>query len=145
MCLVLFCGCRPETPTRAESLGLAGEYIDVHHDEDAPVVLELHDDGSFSCVRGPRRPGEVAPAPKTLGRGTWGFEAGRLELHGDGWTVTFVPDSTWVEIPRGGAMMRSLRWVTSTEGSPFTASDLVSRDELLELLHPTEGSGSSQF
>jgi hypothetical protein len=144
--LLSVCGCRPEVPSRAESLGLASEYIDVHHEEDdAAPVLQLHDDGSFTYVRGPRTPSEVAPAPETLGRGEWELEGAQLQLRGDGWTVAFVPDSTWVEIPRGATMMRCLRWVTSTEGSPFSASDLVSRDELAELLHPTAGSGSSQF
>lgn len=114
-------------------------------DDDTHVVLQLRDDGSFAFVRGPREPGEVAPEPETIADGSWDMIGGRLEVMGEGWTATFVPDSSWVTIPRGAAMLPSLRWVTSTEGSPFEAGHLVSRDDLRELLHPTEGSGSSGF
>jgi hypothetical protein len=143
--LLLLSGCGGEEPSRAESMGLAGEYVDVHRCEDTPSVLQLHDDKSFTYLRGPRMLGEVAPRPETLGEGSWSFESGLLDLRGESWTASFTPDSIWVEIPSGAALMRSLRWVTSTGASPFTASNLVSRAELQELLHPTEGSGSSQF
>ena len=55
----------------------------------------------------------------------------------------YEADSTRVEILARADTLSSLRWVTSTEGSPFSACDLVSMSEFDEFLHPTEGSGSS--
>jgi hypothetical protein len=124
-------------------MGLAGEYVDVDSDEDRPLVLQLRDDGTFIFVRGPRAVGVVAPEPESIAEGRWEVIGGELEITAGGWRATFVPDSTWVTIPRGAAMLPSLRWVTSTEGSPFSAGHLVSREHFEELLHPSEGSGSS--
>jgi hypothetical protein len=141
---LLLSGCRPETPSTAETLGLAREYVDVDRDQDLPVVLQLDDDGTFIYIKGPRGRGEVAPAPASLAEGTWQCADGDLELRGDGWSASFAADSTWVEVPRGARMLTSLRWVTSSPGSPFSACNLVSRAEFEELLSPKAGTGSAQ-
>jgi hypothetical protein len=51
--------------------------------------------------------------------------------------------SEYVAVRRGAGFLSSLRWLSSTEGSPFTACDLVAREEFHDLLHPPEGDGSS--
>ncbi|MBN2565731.1 MAG: hypothetical protein JXB46_08470 [Candidatus Eisenbacteria bacterium] len=136
--------CEAEAPNGAQNLGLAGEYVDVERDEDRAVVLRLEDDGTFEYLKGPRERGEVSPPSELLGEGTWTCVADNLLLEGEGWTTRFVADSIWVEIPRRAAMLRSLRWVTSTEGAPFSACNLVLRSDFNELLHPSAGTGSAQ-
>ena len=141
----LSAGCGGSPETSPQSLGLDSEYVSVEL-TDTYVVLMLGDDGSFALIQDePMRYGEESKlrrGPQPLAVGTWSFSESRLDLEGDGWTVTFESDSTRVEIPDRADTISSLRWVTSTEGSPFSACDLVSASEFKEFLHPTEGSGS---
>jgi hypothetical protein len=141
-------GCGGEERASVDLAGLDRRYISVGGAEsDTCRHLILADDGSFSVTeRGPECPGEdrrMEPAPKPVATGVWTFSDGRLNLEGDGWTVTFEPDSTRVELLARADTISSLRWITSTGGSPFSACDLVSEAEFDEFVHPTEGSGSS--
>jgi len=142
---VLAAGCDQTTPTPLESAGLDHEYLSVD-DADTCLVLALADDGRFFVTQRERDCTEdrtMRPDPEAIASGSWSLAEGMLNLEGDGWTVRFEPDSTRVEIPRRAGRLSSLRWVRSTEGSPFSACDLVSSSEFRELLHPKEGSGSS--
>jgi len=142
---VLVAGCGRTESTPAESVGLDREYLSVD-DADTCLVLALADDGGFSVTMRERecdRDRTMRPNPEPIASGSWAFADGRLNLEGDGWSVSFEADSTRVEIPRRAGTLASLRWVQSTEGSPFSACNLVSSSEFQELLHPTEGSGSS--
>jgi len=127
-----------------EEAGLDSEYVSVELEE-TYVVLMLGDDGSFVLMQDEtdryREPG-MRRQPVPLALGEWSFADGRLELEGDGWTVAFESDSTRVAIPARSDTISSLRWVTSTEGSPFSACDLVSATEFRNFLRPPEGSGS---
>lgn len=144
LCLVAG-ACGRTAPTPVESAGLDGEYLSVA-DADTGLVLALEDDGRFFVTeRGLDcdRDRVMRPDPEPIAVGSWAFAEGTLRLEGDGWTVQFEADSIRVEVPRRAGTLASLRWVESTEGSPFSACNLVSRSELRELLDPTEGSGSS--
>ena len=91
-----------------------------------------------SCVGG----SALAADSEVEVSGSWSYSDGRLDLQGDGWTVTFESDSTRVTLLDRADTLSSLRWVTSSGGSPFSACDLVSASEFVEFVHPTEGSGS---
>ena len=138
-------GCGGAGPTPLELAGLDREYLSVESG-DACLVLVLGNDGGF-LVRQRERDswddGPMRPEPTSVATGKWAFSAGRLDLDGGGWTASYEADSTRVEIPARADTLGSLRWVTSTEGSPFSACDLVSAAEFDEFLHPAEGSGSS--
>ena len=145
-CLALS-GCGSPAPTPVELGGLDREYLSVG-DADTLLVLSLGEDGSFAVTERAGDCGEdnrMRPEPEPLARGEWSFVDGALQLVGDGWTAFFAPDSTRVEVPRRADTLACLRWVRSTEGSPFSACELVSASQFHELLHPTEGSGSSGF
>jgi hypothetical protein len=138
-------GCGSTERAPAERGGLDAEYMTVEGG-DTCRVLVLHDDGGFVVTERERdtwcdRAMRARPAP--VATGTWTLDGGRLCLEGTGWTVAFETDSTRVEIPARSDILSSLRWVTSSGGSPFSACDLVSASEFDEFLHPTEGSGSS--
>jgi hypothetical protein len=140
--------CGGEEPRSVELAGLYDEYVSVGGaDADTCRHLFLDDDGRFTVTaRGLDSPHEdrrMEPAPAPVATGVWSFVDGRLSLEGDGWTATFEPDSTQVQLLARSDTVGSLRWVTSTGGSPFSACDLVSAAEFYEFLHPTEGSGSS--
>ena len=142
---VALCGCGRSAPTPVEFAGLDSEYVSIE-DRETSIVLSLGPDGTFSVreEEHERYPEPVMrPEPAPLASGTWVYAAGGLELQGDGWTARYEADSTRVEILARADTLSSLRWVTSTEGSPFSACDLVSMSEFDEFLHPTEGSGSS--
>jgi hypothetical protein len=140
---VLLAGCG-DGGSALETAGLDSEYVSVELSE-SYVVLMLGDDGSFVLMQDEtdryREPG-MRRQPEPLALGEWSFAEGRLDLEGDGWTVTFESDSTRVAIPARSDTISSLRWVTSTEGSPFSACDLVSATEFRDFLRPPEGSGS---
>lgn len=128
-----------------EAAGLDSEYVSVALTQEY-VVLMLGDDGSFAVIRDTTEPycdTTMRRGPEPVGHGEWTFSDGRLDLKGDGWTVVFESDSTRVEIPDRSDTLSSLRWVTSSEGSPFEACDLVSASEFQEFLHPTEGAGGA--
>ncbi|MFH1689648.1 MAG: hypothetical protein ABIE42_05355 [Candidatus Eisenbacteria bacterium] len=142
---MLLRACGSTVPTPVEYAGLDGEYVSVASG-DTCMVLVLENDGSFLVVeeeRDRRFERQMRPEATPVATGTWAFAAGRLALEGDGWKVLFEADSTRVEIPARADTLSSLRWLTSTEGSPFSACDLVSASEFNEFLNPTEGSGSS--
>ena len=142
---LLTAACSRTDSTPVESVGLDHEYLSVD-EADTCLVLTLADDGGFSVTMRERdcdRDRTMRPNPEPTSSGSWTLADGRLNLQGDGWRVSFVPDSTRVEIPRRAGVLTSLRWVESTEGSPFSACDLVSSSEFRELLNPSEGSGSS--
>jgi hypothetical protein len=131
-----------------ELAGLDREYVSVAGAEtDTCRHLILADDGSFSLMeRGrvcPHEDRRMEPTPAPLATGEWTFVDGHLTLEGDGWTVTFEPDSTRVELLARSDTVGSLRWIKSTGASPLSACDLVSEVEFHEFLRPTEGSGSS--
>jgi hypothetical protein len=128
-----------------ELAGLDTEYVSVE-DRETSITLALGRDGTFSVREGVLdrdREDIMRPEPAPLATGMWVYADGALELQGEGWTARYEADSTRVEIPGREGTLNSLRWVRSTEGSPFSACDLVSRSEFDEFLHPTEGSGSS--
>lgn len=142
-------GCGRAGPTPVELAGLDREYVSVASDETCMVLL-LRNDGGFLVLerardpeRHPSRDMPMRPEPEPVATGKWVFSDGLLDLEGDGWMASYEADSTRVEIPARADTLSSLRWVTSTEGSPFSACDLVSASEFDEFLHPTEGSGSS--
>ncbi|MCK4512817.1 hypothetical protein KAW64_13815 [bacterium] len=145
VCVALvLCGCGRTAPSPVERAGLDTEYVSVE-DRETSIVLSLGKDGTFSVREGLHdrdRERVMRPEPAPLATGTWVYTDGRLELAGDGWTARYEADSTRVEIPARADTLSSLRWVTSTEGSPFSACDLVSMSEFDEFLHPTEGGGS---
>ena len=127
-----------------EDAGLDTEYVSIAM-SDTYVVLMLGDDGSFALIQDSteqHEQGQLRRGPEPLAVGTWSFEEGRLDLSGDGWTVEFAADSTRVEVPARADTISSLRWVTSSEGSPFSACDLVSASEFQNFIRPPEGSGS---
>jgi hypothetical protein len=145
MCLIFAAcvsGCSREAEHPAvDSAGLDSRYVGLEY-ADGHVVLELRDDGTF-LLRGRVPEGEEMRAhPPELGRGVWTLSAAGLELGGGSWLTVFEPDSAYVEIPTGADVLRTLRWVDSTSGSPFNACDLVSFSDLENLLRPPEGSGS---
>ncbi|MFH1865151.1 MAG: hypothetical protein ABIK85_04650 [Candidatus Eisenbacteria bacterium] len=120
------------------------EYLTVESGDTCRVLL-LREDGGFVVIERERDTWcarQMRPVPAPVATGAWSLVDGRLHLEGTGWTVVFEPDSTRVEIPARSGTLSSLRWVTSTEGSPFSACDLVSASEFDEFLHPTGGSGS---
>ena len=128
-----------------EAAGLDSEYVSVGLTETYMVLL-LADDGRFYLVEDDPNRGEnptMRPNPAPMASGEWSFQDGRLDLEGDGWTVVFELGSTRVDVPARSDTLSSLRWVTSSEGSPFSACDLVSASEFQEFLNPSEGSGSS--
>lgn len=138
-------GCGGAGPAPVENAGLDSRYVSVA-DGDVCTTLLLQSDGRLIVreeERGDGRDRKMRPEPTPLASGTWDFSDGRLALEGDGWTAAFTPDSTRVEVPRRAGTLSSLRWVTSSEGSPFSACDLVSASELDNLIDPPEGSGSS--
>ena len=146
---MILAGCGRAGPTPAELAGLDREYVSVGSVE-ACIVLLLQSDGGFLVSERARDPERHAsrempmrPEPAPVATGKWTFADGLLDLTGDGWMASYEVDSTRVEIPQRADTLSSLRWVTSTEGSPFSACDLVSAPELDEFLHPTEGKGSS--
>ena len=142
---VALCGCGRTATSPAESAALDTEYVAIE-DRETSTILTLARDGTFSVreEEHERYPEPVMrPETAPLATGTWVYAGGGLELQGDGWTARYEADSTRVEIPARADTLSSLRWVTSTEGSPFSACDLVSMSEFDEFLHPTEGSGSS--
>ncbi len=143
-------GCGRNASSTVEFAGLDTEYVSVE-DRETSIILALARDGTFSARegvldryhRGRDSEGLVSPEPAPLASGMWVYADGGLELQGEGWTARYEADSTRVEIPGRADTLKSLRWVTSTDGSPFSACDLVSMSEFDEFLHPTEGSGSS--
>ena len=145
VCLVVvLCGCGRTVPSPVEVAGLDTEYVSIE-DQETSIVLSLGQDGTFSVRGGVHdRDRELVMRPESapLAAGTWAYGDDTLELQGDGWTARYEADSTRVEIPGRADTLSSLRWVTSTEGSPFSACDLVSMSEFDEFLHPTEGDGS---
>jgi hypothetical protein len=137
--------CGSEEPTSAGLGGLDRRYVSVDS-ADTCRLLVLADDGRFHVTARERdcwTEGRMRPAPVPIATGVWTFDGARLDLEGDGWMVTFEPDSTRVELLARSDTIGSLRWITSTGGSPFSACDLVSEAEFDEFVHPTEGSGSS--
>ncbi len=151
LCLTWVCaaivlgGCGRTTPVPVELAGLDTEYVSVE-DRETSMILSLGRDGTFSASEGvlDREHEDIMrPEPAPLATGMWVYTDGGLELQGEGWTARYEADSTRVEIPGRADTLSSLRWVTSTEGSPFSACDLVARSEFDEFLHPTEGSGSA--
>ena len=142
---LILAGCGRAGPGSVELAGLDRKYVSVESG-DTCMVLVLSDDGGFLVLEEQRdrwRERQMRPASTPAAAGEWTFSEGRLDLEGDGWTASYEADSTRVEIPARADTLSSLRWVTSTEGSPFSACDLVSASEFDEFLHPTEGSGSS--
>jgi len=138
-------GCGRAAPSPAELAGLDTEYVSVE-DRETSTILALERDGTFSVCEGVLdrdRADIMRPEPAPLAAGMWVYADGGLELQGEGWTARYEADSTRVEVPGRADTLNSLRWVTSTEGSPFSACDLVARSEFDEFLHPTKGSGSS--
>ena len=151
VCVLVVCvhvtGCGRTAPTPVERAGLDREYLSVAR-AGTCLLLVLGDDGSFLVSERTRDRWEdrpMRPEPEPIARGTWTFADGRLDLEGDGWEVLFVVDSARVEVPARSDTLSSLRWVRSSEGSPFSACDLVSVPEFDEFLHPTEGSGSAGY
>lgn len=150
VCLaVVLGGCGRTAPSTVELAGLDREYVSVASGETC-IVLLLRSDGDFLVSERAQDPERHAsrempmrPEPAPVATGKWTFADGLLDLTGDGWMASYEVDSTRVEIPQRADTLSSLRWVTSTEGSPFSACDLVSASELDEFLHPTEGKGSS--
>jgi len=138
-------GCGRAAPSPAELARLDTEYVSVE-DRETSTILALERDGTFSVREGVLdrdREDIMRPEPAPLATGMWVCTDGGLELQGEGWTARYEADSTRVEVPGRADTLNSLRWVTSTEGSPFSACDLVSRFEFDEFLHPTKGSGRS--
>ncbi|MCK4512240.1 hypothetical protein KAW64_10905 [bacterium] len=143
-------GCGRTAPSPVELAGLDREYVSVASGEIC-IVLLLRSDGGFLVSErragDPERHGSrempMRPEPAPVAAGEWTVSDGLLDLAGDGWMASYEADSTRVEIPDRVDTLSSLRWVTSTEGSPFSACDLVSRAEFDEFLHPTEGRGRS--
>ena len=138
-------GCGRAAPSPAELARLDTEYVSVE-DRETSTILALERDGTFSVREGVLdrdREDIMRPEPAPLATGMWVCTDGGLELQGEGWTARYEADSTRVEVPGRADTLNSLRWVTSTEGSPFSACDLVSRSEFDEFLHPTKGSGRS--
>ena len=151
VCVVAVCalvaGCGRTAPTPVERAGLDREYLSVAGG-DTCLLLVLGDDGSFLVSERARDRWEhrpMRPGPEPVAKGTWTSADGRLDLEGDGWEVLFVVDSARVEVPSRSDTLSSLRWVRSSEDSPFSACDLVSVPEFDEFLHPTEGSGSAGY
>lgn len=134
------CGGEP-AQTAVESAGLDSRYAGLEY-EDGHVVLELRDDGTFVLSEEVPEGEEMRVRPAELARGVWTLSSAGLELGDGSWLTVFEPDSAYVEIPTGSDVLRTLRWVDSTSGSPFNACDLVSHSGLHNLLHPPEGSGS---
>ncbi len=138
-------GCGRTAPSPVELAGLDTEYVSVE-DRETSTILVLGRGGTFSVREGVLdrdREDIMRPEPAPLATGMWVYTDGGLELQGEGWTARYEVGSTRVEVPGRADTLTSLRWVTSTEGSPFSACDLVSMSEFDEFLHPTEGSGSS--
>lgn len=134
-------GCGAPEPTHLSDAGLEDTYVAVVH-RGHSEVLELADDGTFIYRKGVCEEAGLGAEGEVLGAGEWMLVRDRLELSGEGWTAVFVQDSTRVAVPGRSDTIGSLRWVGSSEGSPFNAVELVSMRQFENFVRPPEGSGS---
>ena len=137
----LLVSCAREEASVATGPSLDDRYLSVGS-PDGCVVLTLGQTGEFVVRRNQPEGGKMTRLPPVISNGTWHLSSQGLELTDGEWKTFFIPDSTRVELPGRADTIRSLRWLSSTPGSPFNACDLMSSSDFERFLHPPEGSGS---
>jgi len=153
--LLLSTACGHEPPRLIEGTSLRSAYQGLGFDC-GTITLDLGDDGGFVLACAPTRDDGCGIPRGEAGGGTAVRIAGSWESRGGDLTLTFEEPVAGLETvlvftecevsvdARGETvLLPGLCWVESSEPTFADSSSLVSRADLMEFLHPTEGSGSS--
>ncbi len=141
-------GCGPEGPKIIEGTTLRSIYQGMGY-ECGTIMLHLAPDGGFelSCAPPSELPcgtpeGDAGTEGRQVICGTWESRGGDLTLTGDACELVFTECEVSVDARGDTELLPGLCWVDSSEPTFADSSRLVARGDLVEFLHPSQGSGS---